>query len=47
VAITPNNKFVISASKDKSIKVFDLETKEEVHHFKDAHASIDIKSDLT
>lgn len=39
IAITSNDKFLISASQDKSIKVFDLHTKQEVYHFKDTHES--------
>ena len=30
-------RFVISGSRDKSIKVFDLHTKQQVHHFQNAH----------
>jgi len=30
---------LVSGSQDKSIKVFDLKTKAEYHHFKDAHDS--------
>jgi len=37
VVITSDDKFVISASSDKSIKIFDLNTKQQVHNFKDAH----------
>ena len=39
VAVTSDNKFIISASDDKSIKVFDLQTpkEKEVYHFEDAH----------
>ncbi len=37
VAVTPDGKFIVSASYDKSIKLFDLTTKKQVHHFKDVH----------
>ena len=32
--MTKDKKYFISGSADYSIKVFDFETKEEVHHFK-------------
>ena len=35
--ISKDNKFLISGSTDKSIKVFDLRTKELVHEFLDIH----------
>jgi len=37
VAVSPDSKFIASASRDRSIKIFDLETKQQVHHFQDAH----------
>ncbi len=37
IAISPDNKFVVSGSGDKSIKIFDLETNKQIHHFADAH----------
>jgi len=37
IAVTPDGKFIVSASYDKSIKLFDLATKKQVHHFKDVH----------
>jgi len=37
VALTSNNRYIISGSRDKSIKVFDLDTKQEVHDFANAH----------
>ncbi len=37
MAITPDNKYFISGSEDKSIKVFDLSTQEEVYTFVNAH----------
>ncbi len=37
LAITPDGKFIVSCSDDHSIKLFDFQTKEQVHHFKDAH----------
>jgi len=42
VALTPDNKYIVSASYDKSIKVFDLQTKQLVHHFRNAHEGNDI-----
>jgi len=32
-----DGKYIVSGSEDKSIKIFDLETKQEVHHFADIH----------
>lgn len=37
IAISPDNKFVVSGSGDKSIKIFDLETSKPIYHFTDAH----------
>ena len=37
VIVTPNNKYVLSASDDLSIKIFDLETKDLVHQFFYSH----------
>ena len=39
VEVSDDNKYVVSGSKDKSIKVFDFATKQEVHHFTNAHES--------
>jgi len=35
VIITPDQRFAISGCADKSVKVFDLETRKEVFHFQD------------
>ena len=35
--MTPDGRFIVSGSKDKSIKIFDLEKLQEVHHFKNIH----------
>jgi len=32
--VTPDDKFIISGSWDKTFKIFDLDTKEEVYHLK-------------
>lgn len=37
VAVSPNGKYAISGSLDKSIKIFDLTTMKDIYHFKDAH----------
>jgi WD40 repeat protein len=34
---TPNNKYLISGSGDRSIAIFDLQTKQKVNHFADVH----------
>ena len=39
VAVTPDNKFIISSSSDFSIKIFDIETKGLVYEFLHAHPS--------
>jgi len=35
--MSPDGRFIISGSKDKSIRVFDIQTKQQIHRFKDAH----------
>ena len=40
MALTNNNKYIISGSSDKSIKIFDLHTKLQLHQFVDAHSGI-------
>ncbi len=35
--ITSDNKYIVSGSGDKSIKIFDVATKQQVYHFIDAH----------
>jgi len=40
VAISADDKYIISGSEDKSIKVFDLEIKQQIYHFADAHQGI-------
>ena len=37
VAITWDNKYIVSGSFDNSIKIFDIENKKEVYHFKNIH----------
>lgn len=37
LVISADSKFIVSASQDKSIKVFDMHTKQQLHHFQDAH----------
>ncbi len=37
MAVTSDDKYIISGSSDKSIKIFDFETKQQVHHFQEAH----------
>ena len=37
VIVTPDDKFIISGSMDKSIKISHLKTGEVYHHFKDIH----------
>lgn len=39
MAVTSDNKFIVSGSQDKTIKVFDFHTKQEVYHFQNAHES--------
>ena len=46
VAVSSDNRFIVSGSDDKSIKVFDLQTKQQMHHFADAHISTIILSFL-
>lgn len=37
VAITTDNKYMISSSDDQSLKLFNLDTKQEIHCFQNAH----------
>lgn len=37
VAVTPDGRSVISGAEDGSIKVFELHTKQEMHHFPNFH----------
>ncbi len=37
LALSSKNKYVVSGSFDKSIKIFDLETRQEAHHFDKVH----------
>ena len=39
VAIPADGRFIVSGSADNSIKVLDMHTKEQLHHFSDAHFS--------
>lgn len=44
IQISPNNQFFLSCSSDSSIIIWDLPTKEPIHHFKESHSGIlDIK----
>jgi len=35
--MSPDGRYIISGSKDKSIRVFDIQTKQQIHRFKDAN----------
>ncbi len=37
VAVTPDNKYLISGSRDRSLKIFDFDTKQQVHHLEKAN----------
>lgn len=37
VVVTTDNKFIVSGSADRSIKVYDLQKQTHVHHFQNAH----------
>ena len=39
LAVSTDNKYIVSGSDEKSLKVFDLENKKELHHLSGAHAS--------
>ena len=45
MTVTPDNRYVITGSDDKSIKILDLETKQQVHHFENAHTCMEIYID--
>ena len=38
VALSADGKFIVSGSDDKSIKMFDVHTKQQLHHFSEAHS---------
>lgn len=40
LVVTPDNKYIVSGSEDKSIKMFDLDGKKLAHHFQDVHQGI-------
>ena len=42
VAVSADGRYIVSGSEDKSVKVFDMHTKEEVHHFVHAHIRINL-----
>ena len=42
VAISSDATFLISASLDKSVKMYDLHTKQQLHHFIDIHTGLPI-----
>ena len=37
VALSSDDRLIVSGSSDHSIKIFDLETETELHHFVNAH----------
>jgi len=37
VSISSDNKYIVSGSWDKSIKIFDVENKKELYHIENAH----------
>ncbi len=39
IALSPNKQFIVSGCDDKSIKVFDVQTKKQIHHIREAHKS--------
>ncbi len=41
---TPDYKSIISGSKDHSIKVFDVKTKQQIYHIKEAHDGMSLFS---
>ena len=40
VVISKDCKLIVSASRDRSIKIFDIKTKQQIHHFQDIHQGI-------
>jgi len=37
MALSLDNKYIVTASEDRSVKVLDLEMKKEFNHFEDIH----------
>ena len=46
VALSINNRFIVSGSIDCSIKVFDLYAKQQLLHFEKAHSGITFRNAL-
>ena len=40
VKISPDSKFIVSSSEDRSIKIFDIESRQQLYYFKDVHEGI-------
>jgi len=40
VRITSDQNYIISGSRDKSIKIFDIKSKKQVHHFKSVREGV-------
>lgn len=38
MAVSADGRFIVSGSRDKSIKVFSIASKQQLHHFQDAHS---------
>ena len=43
VVVTSDNKYIICGTTFSSIKIFDLQTKQQVHHFENAHKGMEIE----
>jgi len=37
IQVSSDSRFMVSGSADRSIKIFDIENRKQIHHFKDAH----------
>ena len=40
MAVSNDSKFIISGSKDKSVKIFDVQRRCQIHHFPELHKGI-------
>ena len=40
VVVSSDNRFIVSGSKDKTIKIFNIQTRQEIHHITNIHHSI-------
>ena len=40
IAISPDSRYMVTGSADRTVKIFDFQTRQLIHHFKSEHKSI-------